>query len=94
MSFPCSRCGLCCQNIRNVELLRRYDRGDGVCVHYCKDAGCLVYKDRPMACRIDEGYEVFAMAKMGIEDYYRENARVCNQLQEAAGLSKEWRVWL
>lgn len=92
MSFPCTRCGLCCQNIHKVEMLRDYHRGDGVCIHYQPEVGCTIYEKRPAACRIDDGYKVFASDQMSLEEYYRGNAQVCNQLQEAAGLPLDWRV--
>lgn len=94
MSFPCTRCGLCCQNIDKVEQLRQYDRGDGTCIHYQPTVGCGIYEQRPIACRIDEGYQVFASDRMSLSDFYRVNAQICNQLQEAAGLPLKWRVKL
>jgi hypothetical protein len=75
-------------------MLNNYHRGDGVCIHYKPNFGCTVYDSRPIACRVDEGYQVFASDRMTLEEYYRGNARVCNQLQEAAGLSLDWRVML
>jgi Fe-S-cluster containining protein len=94
MSFPCTRCGLCCQNIDKVEILKEYHRGNGVCIYYKPNFGCTIYENRPLVCRIDEGYVVFASDQLSLEDYYYANAEVCNQLQEAANLSVEWRVKL
>lgn len=94
MIFPCTRCGLCCQHIDKVELLRVYDRGDGVCIHYKPGLGCTVYEIRPLACRIDDGYQAFASNQMSQQEYYHINAQVCNKLQEVAGLPLNWRVSL
>lgn len=94
MSFPCTQCGLCCQNIGNVEMLREYHSGDGVCFHFQEELGCMIYENRPMACRVDEGYKVFFRSWMSREDYYHGNAEMCNKLQEAEGLPDAWRVRL
>jgi len=94
MSFPCTQCGLCCQNIDKLELLRDFHPGDGVCIHYQPGVGCMIYEQRPLACRVDEGYQVFAGDLLSREEYYRGNAQVCNQLQEAAGFPRDWRVKL
>jgi Fe-S-cluster containining protein len=94
MSFPCTACGLCCQQLTGVSVLSHLDRGDGTCVHYSAVLGCEVYENRPVACRIDEGFRVFAKDRMTLEDFYRLNAEVCNQLQESAGLPPIFRVVL
>ncbi len=94
MSFPCTRCGLCCQHIDQVAQLQAYDRGNGTCIHYRTGIGCAVYDQRPVVCRIDDGYQVFASDHMSRTEYYGCNAQVCNQLQEAAGFSPDWRVVL
>ena len=31
--FPCTSCGLCCQNISTVVELKEFDLGNGVCKH-------------------------------------------------------------
>lgn len=92
MTFPCTKCGLCCQNIAGVELLEPLDRGDGVCTHFVEGEGCSIYEQRPIFCRIDEGYEVFASSAMSHHVYTQKNAEVCNSLQEAAGMDSIYRV--
>lgn len=94
MSFPCTRCGLCCQNIEALPELLAFNRGDGVCVHFDVEKGCLVYSNRPLVCRIDEGYERYAADKMSKHRYLAMNADVCNRLQDDAGISMDFRVLL
>lgn len=94
MSFPCTRCGLCCQNIGSLPELVAFNRGDGVCMNYDVDNGCLVYSNRPLVCRIDDGYERYAADKMTKDRYLAMNAEVCNKLQDEAGISREFRVFL
>lgn len=94
MSFPCTGCGLCCQQLAEVSALGHLDRGDGTCVHFSTASGCTVYETRPLACRIDEGFRVFASDQMTLDDFYHLNADVCNQLQEAAGMSPTFRVFV
>ncbi len=37
--FPCTGCGLCCQNIATVKELKEFDLGNGVCKFF--DIKCL-----------------------------------------------------
>ncbi|MES1954166.1 hypothetical protein SAHY_06278 [Salinisphaera hydrothermalis EPR70] len=94
MTFPCTRCGLCCHKLGNSDALAELDRGDGVCIYYEPSIGCTVYDERPLVCRIDEGYDAFASDLMSLQRYYRHNAEVCNQLQAEADLPSNWRVKL
>ena len=94
MSFPCTQCGQCCKNIKDIVQLADYHTGSGICVHYEDGIGCNIYNTRPDVCRIDEGYKNFFSDKIGLSDYYQKNAEVCNQLQEAAGVNKQYRVIL
>ena len=46
--FPCTGCGLCCQNITNIEELKEYDLGNGVCKYFDSISNkCKIYDDRP-----------------------------------------------
>ena len=94
MSYACTKCGLCCQNISDVKQLKDFDRGDGVCTYYRPHFGCTIYERRPLACRIDAGYQVFASDLMSLEDYYKKNAMVCNELQAAASMPIKFMVVL
>lgn len=93
MSFPCTQCGLCCKNITNVIGLEDFQQGDGVCIHYSSINGCEIYRDRPLVCRVEEGYKAF-FSTMSKEVFYQRNAEICNQLQEQAEMNVFYRVRL
>ena len=92
MSFQCSKCGLCCQNINQVRALDNYHNGDGICKHYSFEKGCKIYDQRPLVCRIDEGYQAFFISVISLDEYYQKNAEVCNQLQEQCHYDEIYRV--
>lgn len=94
MSFPCTKCGLCCQNISKIEQLKEFHSGDGVCKYYIINEGCSIYEHRPDVCRIDEGYIKFFSEIISHSDYYQKNADVCNQLQEKNNIDINFRVIL
>ncbi len=92
MSFPCTRCGLCCQQIQHVAELKNFHSGDGVCFHYRQGHGCAIYQQRPMECRIDEGYQQYFEGQFSVTEYYQKNAQVCNRLQSAAKFPMHYRI--
>lgn len=92
MTFPCTKCGLCCQNIGEVAELQQWDIGNGSCKHFDQAAGCKIYAERPLVCRIDEGYQMFKHQFSSKQDFYIANAEICNDLQESNGLSSIFRV--
>lgn len=94
MSFPCTRCGLCCKEIHRVPELADFHNGDGVCRNYSEEHGCLIYDTRPLLCRIDEGYEQLFRQSLSVDEYYRKNAEWCNRLQVKAGLDEGYRIQL
>ncbi|MDW1821580.1 YkgJ family cysteine cluster protein [Vibrio sp. Vb1018] len=92
MSYPCTKCGLCCKNIKSVIALHEYHSGDGVCKFYVESEGCSIYEQRPIYCRIDEGYKELFSKVITLKEYYKKNAEVCNQLQEENKLDVYYRV--
>lgn len=85
MTFPCTRCGLCCQHLELNLLYAELNRGDGVCKHYDSNLrGCSIYYARPALCRVDENYIIFA-EKLSITDYYAANLQVCQALIDQFG---------
>ncbi len=91
--FPCTGCGLCCQNISNIKELLEFDLGNGTCkYHNCIDNSCTIYDDRPPICRVDEMFRVKYNKYFSIEEFYLENAKVCNGLQEKYKLNKSFRI--
>lgn len=94
MSFPCTRCGLCCQNIKHVPELNDFHNGDGHCLYFKADVGCTIYQERPLVCRVDEGYQQLFENKISKKNFYLKNAEVCNYMQLEAGLPNHYRVKL
>lgn len=92
MSFPCTRCGLCCQKIKGIAELEEFHSGNGKCKHYSQHKGCLIYQKRPLVCRIDEGYEKLFSQLVGLKEYYQKNAEVCNSLQQEQDYPPRYRV--
>ena len=35
--YPCQQCGSCCRHVDVIEEMKKYDRGDGVCLHLNKN---------------------------------------------------------
>lgn len=91
--FPCSSCGLCCQNISSVQELKDYDLGSGVCKYFNRITNqCEIYDSRPDICKIDKMFELKYHQYFTKENFYIENAKVCNNLQEQYGLDRSFRV--
>jgi Fe-S-cluster containining protein len=91
--FPCSGCGLCCQNISNVQELKSYDLGNGVCKYFDKASnGCNIYDTRPDICRVDTMFELVYHKEFGLEEFYIANASVCNALQESYKIDTSFRI--
>lgn len=79
--FHCSKCGLCCKRISQSAITRHLDRGDGVCMYLCEsDNLCSIYTERPLFCRINDGYKLFEK-QLTIAEYYALNTRVCRDLK-------------
>lgn len=79
--FECDMCGKCCKNLNLSEVYSDLDRGDGVC-KYLKDNLCSIYDKRPLKCRVDECYNLYFSELMTLEEYYKENKKVCNELNK------------
>ena len=91
--FPCTSCGLCCQNITNVIELNDFDRGNGVCKYLNLISNqCEIYDDRPDICRVDKMYKKEYSHVYTKEAFYIENAKVCNTLQEQYKVDSKYRV--
>lgn len=91
--FPCTECGLCCQNISHIEELKVFDLGDGVCQHFDKlNKKCTIYETRPQICQVDEMFDIKYSQYFTKEAFYIENAKVCNHLQEQYKIDENFRV--
>jgi len=91
--FPCTSCGLCCQNISNIKELERYDLGNGVCKYSDTISNlCTIYENRPDICRVDKMFDLVYSKEFTQEEFYIGNAKVCNDLQEQYKMDKSFRV--
>lgn len=91
--FPCSSCGLCCQNITNIAELKDFDLGNGMCKHFnSMTNSCNIYENRPDICRIDKMFEIKYREYFTKEEFYIENANVCNTLQDQNKIDEKFRV--
>ncbi len=91
--FPCSSCGICCQNISTIKELKEYDLGNGICKYFDRiNNKCIIYENRPQVCRIDEMFEEEYNSFFSKKEFYIENAKVCNILQEQYKIDKNYRI--
>lgn len=83
--FPCTQCGLCCQNVYLAEATRFLDRGDGTCMHYAEaERACSIYEQRPDICRVDRMYELHYAHRYTWTTFVRLNIEVCKKLEALA----------
>jgi len=93
MLFPCTSCGLCCQNISKVQELKNFDLGNGICKYFDPiNNECKIYDTRPDICSIDKMFQFEYKKYFTKEAFYMENAKVCNGLQEEYGLDRSFRI--
>ena len=91
--FPCTGCGLCCQNISKVEELKSFDLGNGICKHFNSLKNeCNIYDERPDICKVEKMFEIEYKKYFTKNEFYIENAKVCNALQKQYGLNKNFNV--
>ena len=59
--FVCTCCGACCMQLPLFgPMYQDLDRGDGVCKYFDVSTKlCTIYKERPLKCRVEEGYDVY-----------------------------------
>lgn len=73
---------------------KKLDLGNGVCKYFNTiDNFCTIYKNRPDICRIDRMFEnKYQQHFLTKNIFYKENARVCNWLQEKHCINDNFRV--
>ena len=76
--FKCDCCGECCKHIKAQELIIP---GTTICKYLTKDNKCSVYKNRPLMCNVDKGYELFK-DKWSLEEWYEINYTACKELKD------------
>lgn len=93
MTYPCTKCGLCCKNLKGITELDFLHNGNGVCKFYDEIKACTIYEERPLHCRIDEGfYKLFINSGLTLQEYYKKNAEICNQLQQENQINLAFRI--
>jgi Fe-S-cluster containining protein len=84
MKFPCIKCGLCCQSLKNIHFLTEYDSGDGVC-RYLFGNLCSIYDKRPEICNVERMYYLYFKKTMNENEFIIANLKSCLQLAEKKG---------
>ena len=81
--FKCTRCGLCCKNIRGIPECEHLDDGTGVCKYYDDTKKeCTIYEFRPVICNIEKLYYKSYKNKMTWDQFLEDNYNGCKILQE------------
>lgn len=94
MTYPCTKCGLCCQHIEHIPELKMFDLGNGTCRYFNPKVGCVIYDDRPLVCKIDEYFKLVKSEFSSKLTFYQANANVCNELQSKHNINVIYRVKL
>ena len=91
--FPCTSCGLCCQNISKIKELKEFDLGNGSCKYFdSHNNSCKIYDTRPIVCRVDKMFDIKYHQYFSREEFYIENAKVCNMLQKQYNLNSSYKI--
>lgn len=90
--FPCTSCGACCSSIEGIEFLKEFNQ-NGKC-DKLKNNLCTIYDSRPLLCRIEDSYDQLFSSYMTKEEFYIQNAKACNELQEKLNIDIKYRVYL
>lgn len=78
--FSCDACGECCRNLDKSPVYAELDNGNGVC-KFLNGNLCSIYKDRPLLCRVDDGYDAFFCGDLSRNEYYGLNYKYCSLLK-------------
>ena len=91
--FPCSYCGLCCQNISQIKDLKNFDLGNGICKYYdFTTRHCKIYPNRPDICNIEKMYNRIYFEQYSRQEFYKLNASICNKLQDKYKIDQSYRI--
>lgn len=78
--YQCKKCGMCCKRVDLIDVMKKYDRGDGICVYLNEDNKCKIYKKRPNLCNGKYVYEKF-YSHMTVEEYHKMIAEYCKVIR-------------
>ena len=91
--FPCTSCGLCCQNISLIKELKDFDLGNGTCKYYSSiDSKCNIYETRPNICKVEKMFDLEYHKYFSKNEFYILNAKVCNELQEKYNMNNTYKI--
>lgn len=77
MPLDCSSCNAaCCKSLVDELGIPHHN---GVCLFLDQDNKCSIYADRPLICRVDEGFEKFGEG-VSKEEWYEKNKEACEEL--------------
>lgn len=79
--FEYDKCGECCRNLDKSPIYKELHDGDGIC-RFLNGNECSIYNERPIICRIDEGYDAFFKNEMTYEAYLRATYECCKILKQ------------
>lgn len=79
--FNCDCCGLCCRHINRSNLLKNFDRGDGVCKYLGENNLCKIYENRPDICNVEVGYKKYFADMYTEEEFLKLNYEACKKLK-------------
>lgn len=81
--YSCKQCGCCCRRVGTTIWGRGLALPDGSCKYLdIQTHLCRIYEHRPIFCRVDESYERYFQNQLSREEFYRQNMKICRELQE------------
>ena len=88
IDFQCIRCGLCCRNIGEIEQLKTFHDGDGICRFLDQETNlCMIYDSRTTICNVEVSYELF-FYHYSEQEYLQMNYEGCRCLWEKRKIKK------
>ena len=83
IDFICDRCGACCRSLRLFgDFYAELDDGTGCCRYLDQRTNlCTIYLNRPLKCRINEGWKFF-FSELSYEEYIEKTKQGCKFLKE------------
>ena len=81
-TFPCKRCGSCCQSLENNIVLEELNRGDGTCKYFDETHSlCKIYDRRPECCNVRIMWEKYFSHKFTWQHFISINKAICATLK-------------
>lgn len=78
MPLNCSDCNaICCKSLPKDSEIPNHN---GICLFLDSNNKCSIYSDRPLICRVDEGWKEFG-GDYTLEEWYKINEESCIKLK-------------